>query len=59
MGGGGDASLKGEEGQWVSAEEKTQGNKTKEVEKEGRRRVREPSQILSPSLPQVREMGHR
>lgn len=30
------ASLKAEEGQWVLTEEKTQGNKTKEMEKEGR-----------------------
>lgn len=42
--------MKGEEGQWVLSEEKTQGNKTKEIEKEGRQRVREPSQILPPSL---------
>ena len=47
---GSDASLKEEEGQWVLTEEKTRGNKTKEMEKEGRRHVREPSQILPPSL---------
>lgn len=33
------ASLKGEEGQWLLTEERTKGNKTKEMEKEGRRCV--------------------